>query len=228
MRILLVEDEPKIADFVCSGLAERGFDVKHCTDGSVGLKCASQGHFDAIVLDIMLPGLDGLSVLKALRDTRDPTPVILLTARNELGDRVQGLNLGADDYLAKPFYVEELAARIHAVLRRAAGDRQGMLQVGDLVLDRITRQAGCRGQSTALTSREFKLLEYLMRSPGQVFTRSQILEHVWGYDFDPTTNVVDVCIKRIRAKIAELQDAGRTDSPIESVRGAGYRFRPLP
>jgi DNA-binding response OmpR family regulator len=127
--------------------------------------------------------------------------------------------------VAKPFFVEELAARIHALVRRIAGDRQNTLQVGDLVLDRITRHATCRGRSVELTSREFSLLEYLMRSAGQVFTRGQILEHVWGYDFDPTTNVVDVCIKRVRAKLADLGGQADAPSPIESVRGAGYRFR---
>ena len=171
------------------------------------------------MLDIMLPGRDGLSVLAALRQIA--TPVILLTARNELGDRIKGLDLGADDYLAKPFYVEELTARINALTRR---DRQGTLQVGDIRLDRVTRQASCHGHAIDLTSREFALLEYLMRSAGEVFTRSQILEHVWGYDFDPSTNVVDVCVKRIRAKMEDLGDKNGK-SPIEAVRGSGYRFR---
>jgi DNA-binding response OmpR family regulator len=227
MKILLVEDEQKIAEFVCAGLAARGYSVKHCDDGDSGLEQASKGSFDAVVLDIMLPGRDGLSILAAMRAAGDATPVILLTARNELDDRIKGLELGADDYLAKPFYVEELAARIHALVRRAAGDRANTLHVGDLVLDRIARQVSCRNRAIELTTREFELLEYLMRSAGQVFTRSQILEHVWGYDFDPTTNVVDVCIKRLRAKIASIEgpDAG---SPIESVRGAGYRFRRPP
>ena len=225
MRVLLIEDEQKIADFVCSGLAARGLKVSHCDNGNSGLAQACQGNFDVVILDIMLPGRDGLSVLQALRSAGVPVPVILLTARNELGDRIEGLSLGADDYLAKPFFVEELVARIHALLRRLAGDRQNLLQVGHLTLDRITRQARCSGQTIELTSREFSLLEYLMRSAGQVFTRSQILEHVWGYDFDPSTNVVDVCIKRIRDKMAALPSTGDTASRIESVRGTGYRFR---
>lgn len=225
MKVLLVEDEQKIADFVCSGLAARGFAVTHCNDGNTGLAQTLQGNFEAVILDVMLPGRDGLSVLMAMRSAGVPTPVILLTTRNELGDRIEGLNLGADDYLAKPFFVEELAARIHALMRRVAGDRQNTLQVGHLKLDRITRQASCSGQTIELTTREFSLLEYLMRSAGQVFTRSQILEHVWGYDFDPSTNVVDVCIKRIRGKMGELQTAGDAASSIESVRGTGYRFR---
>ena len=225
MKILLVEDEQKIADFVCAGLRARGLEVRHCDDGNVGLALASQRSFDVIVLDIMLPGRDGLSVLKALRAAGVPTPVILLTARNELNDRIEGLNLGADDYLAKPFYVEELFARIQALLRRLAGDRSNTVLVDDFKLDRITRHASCGTRSVELTTREFSLLEYLMRSAGQVFTRSQILEHVWGYDFDPSTNVVDVCIKRIRAKLGELDPAGDNAARIEAVRGAGYRFR---
>lgn len=225
MKVLLVEDEQKVADFVCSGLNERGFEVKHARNGKRGLEAARAEEFAIIVLDIMLPIMDGLAVLKALRSEGDATPVILLTARNELGDRIEGLNLGADDYLAKPFYVEELAARIHALIRRSAGDKNNLLQVGSLTLDRIARRAHCHNQEIDLTTREYSLLEYLMRSAGQVFTRGQILEHVWGYDFDPSTNVVDVCIKRIRNKIASIEDDDTLASPIESVRGVGYRFR---
>jgi DNA-binding response OmpR family regulator len=225
MKILLVEDEERIADFVRAGLAEHGMKVTHCADGNAGLAAAMAGSFDVVLLDIMLPGRDGLAILKALREAGDYTPVILLTARNELGDRVAGLELGADDYLAKPFFVEELAARIHALMRRVAGERLNTLQAGPFVLDRIERRIGCGTRSVELTAREFALLEYLMRSAGSVFTRNQILEHVWGYDFDPTTNVVDVCVKRIRAKLADLRDGTEEGSPIESVRGAGYRFR---
>ena len=225
MKVLLVEDEQKIADFVCSGLAARGLQVTHCADGNTGFATAQQAGFDAIVLDLMLPGRDGLSVLAGLRAAGVTTPVILLTARNELGDRIEGLNLGADDYMAKPFYVEELHARLQALRRRLAGERQNLLQAGGYTLDRIQRQVGWRGASTELTAREYSLLALLMRSPGQVSTRSQILEHVWGYDFDPSTNVVDVCVKRLRAKLAELDGQRDAPSPIESVRGAGYRFR---
>ena len=228
MRILLVEDEQKIADFVCSGLADRGMDVVHCDNGTLGFEQASRPGYDAIVLDIMLPGRDGLSVLKGLRDEHVKTPIILLTARNFVSDRVEGLNLGADDYLAKPFFVEELVARIEALVRRVGNERQNTVQVGPLLLDRITRQAKCHNQTIELTTREFGLLEYLMRSPGQVFTRDQILEHVWGYDFDPSTNIVDVCIKRIRGKIGAIANAPDALSPIEAVRGSGYRIRPSP
>jgi two-component system, OmpR family, response regulator len=220
MNILLVEDEARIANFVGAGLREQGFQVDHCDNGNDGLAFANAREYDVIVLDIMVPGKDGLAILKSLRRGGSVTPVILLTARNELEDRVEGLNLGADDYIAKPFFVEELIARIHAVLRRACGERQNVLEVGEVRLDRIRREVSCRGDTLRLTSREFNLLEYLMRSPGRVFTRTQILEHVWGYDFDPNTNIVDACIQRIRRKIDR-----NGASWIESVRGVGYRFR---
>ncbi len=221
MNVLFVEDEAKIANFVRAGLKEQGFVVDYCDNGDEGYLRALDNEYDAIVLDIMVPGKDGLSILKQLRQKGRNAPVILLTARNELDDRLSGLNLGADDYIAKPFFVEELAARIHAVVRRSVGDRQNLLAVGSLKLDRITREVTCNQQAIELTSREFNLLEYLMRSPGRVFTRTQILEHVWGYDFNPNTNVVDVCIQRIRKKIDPIDEAGW----IESIRGVGYRFR---
>ncbi len=226
MKILLVEDEQKIADFICEGLRAKKFSVTHCSDGNQGYEVASRNTHDAIILDIMLPGRDGLDILRSLRQTGIDTPIILLTARNELGDRVQGLEMGADDYLAKPFYVEELNARIQALLRRHGGTQQNVLEVGTLQLDLINRSINCHGQSVELTSREFSLLEYLMRSPNQVLTRGQLLEHVWGYDFDPCTNVVDVCIKRIRRKLASLENAGKMVGAIESVRGTGYRLSP--
>jgi DNA-binding response OmpR family regulator len=225
MKVLLIEDEPRISDFVVAGLSERGFEVELCDNGNAGYEQGLRAAHDLILLDLMLPGRDGLSVLRGLRTSGVGTPVILLTARNELGDRVEGLGLGADDYLAKPFYVEELAARMQALLRRVSGQPQSRLQVGPLVLERIAREAQCRGHSAELTTREFALLEYLMRSAGRVFTRSQILEHVWGYDFDPNTNVVDVCIQRIRRKIGPLDPQAEPGWPIEAVRGVGYRFR---
>lgn len=221
MNILFVEDEAKIANFVRAGLKEHGFVVDYCDNGNEGYSRALDNQYDVVVLDIMVPGKDGLSVLKHLRRQGRNVPVILLTARNELDDRLEGLNLGADDYIAKPFFVEELVARIHAVVRRSGGERQNLLSVGPLTLDRITRVVTCHGQAIELTSREFNLLEYLMRSPGRVFTRTQILEHVWGYDFNPNTNVVDVCIQRIRKKIDPIDSA----CWIESIRGVGYRFR---
>ncbi|MEH2252526.1 response regulator transcription factor [Nostoc sp.] len=221
MNVLFVEDEVKIANFVRAGLKEQGFVVDYCDNGDQGYLRALDNEYDVIVLDIMVPGKDGLSILKLLRRQGRNAPVILLTARNELDDRLEGLNLGADDYIAKPFFVEELAARIHAVVRRSVSERQNLLCVGPLKLDRITREVTCNHQAIELTSREFNLLEYLMRSPGRVFTRTQILEHVWGYDFNPNTNVVDVCIQRIRKKIDPIDQAVW----IESIRGVGYRFR---
>lgn len=221
VNVLFVEDEAKIANFVRAGLKEQGFVVDYCDNGDEGYLRALDNEYDAIVLDIMVPGKDGLSILKLLRRQGRNAPVILLTARNELDDRLEGLNLGADDYIAKPFFVEELAARIHAVVRRSVSERQNLLCVRPIKLDRITREVTCDRQAIELTSREFNLLEYLMRSPGRVFTRTQILEHVWGYDFNPNTNVVDVCIQRIRKKIDPLDEVVW----IESIRGVGYRFR---
>lgn len=222
MNVLLVEDEAKIASFVVQGLREQGFVVDHCVNGNEGYAWATEREYDVALLDIMVPGKDGLSILKDLRQRGQTVPIILLTARNELDDRLTGLNLGADDYLAKPFYVEELVARIHAVVRRTQGERQNILAQGPLRLDRITRTVSSGDQQVDLTGKEFNLLEYLMRSPGRVFTRTQILEHVWGYDFNPSTNVVDVAIQRLRKKLDPV-DAAQW---IESVRGVGYRFRP--
>lgn len=221
MKILYVEDEEKIANFVCIGLKEHGFVVDYCNNGNDGYARALDLEYDVIVLDIMVPGKDGLAILKGLRKEGNSTPVILLTARNELDDRLAGLNLGADDYIAKPFFVEELIARIHAVVRRVSGDRQNILAVHPLKLDRLTREVTCKQEVIELTAREFNLLEYLMRSPGRVFTRTQILEHVWGYDFNPNTNLIDVCIQRIRKKIEKVGG----EECLESVRGVGYRFR---
>ncbi|HLZ65349.1 MAG TPA: response regulator transcription factor [Aliidongia sp.] len=222
MKILVVEDQRRIARFVCAGLREGGCTVDHCDNGDEGFARARETPFDVIVLDVMLPGRDGLSVLKGLRAAGDTTAVILLTARTELHDRIEGLDSGADDYLAKPFYVEELLARIHAVARRATGERQSVLAVGELRLDRVRRAVTWRERPVDLTRREFNLLEYLMRSAGRVLTRTQLLEHVWEYDFDPTTNLVDVCVQRIRKKLHGGQCLA---SPIESVRGVGYRMR---
>lgn len=221
MHILYIEDEIKIADFVCAGLKEQGFIVDYCNNGNDGYERALDNEYDVIVLDIMVPGKDGLAILKGLRNKNNVTPVILLTARNELDDRLQGLNLGADDYIAKPFFVEELVARLHAVVRRVTGDRQNILSIAQLKLDRLTREVSFAEQCIELTTREFNLLEYLMRSPERVFTRTQILEHVWGYDFNPNTNIVDVCVQRIRKKLNKVG----CSAYIESVRGVGYRCR---
>ncbi|OZG71010.1 DNA-binding response regulator [Hahella sp. CCB-MM4] len=220
MNVLFVEDDERIAEFVGAGLRQQGFKVERVANGDEGFELALSRPFDVILLDIMVPGRDGLSVLKGLRKKDVETPIILLTARNELDDRIEGLNLGADDYLAKPFFVEELVARIHALLRRVSGERQNLLTWGDLNLDRLTREVKVKGETVELTRKEFKLLEFLMRSPQQVFTRVQILEYVWGYNFNPNTNVVDVCVQRIRRK---LESVGVY--PIEAVRGVGYRLQ---
>lgn len=225
MNVLRLEDEARIASFVSQGLREQGFVVEACDNGTEGYALALERTYDVVLLDIMVPGMDGLAILKGLRGAEHTVPVILLTARNELDDRLAGLNLGADDYIAKPFYVEELVARIHAVVRRTSGERQNLLAVGPLRLDRITLDVTCGGHRVELTAREFNLLEYLMRSPGRVFTRTQILEHVWGYDFNPSTNVVDVAIQRLRKKLDSLLAPLDDPSWIESVRGVGYRFR---
>lgn len=220
MKVLVVEDEQRILQFVKKGLEEAGFAVDSCERGDDGLLLATTQQYDAIILDIMLPGRDGLSVLRQIREKKNAVPVILLTARTALDERVEGLNLGADDYLTKPFYVEELIARLHALGRRATGQLLTVLQAGDLVVNLVTREVKNNGGDIRLTAREFTLLEYLMRSPGRVFSRTQILEHVWGYDFDPNTNLVDVHIQRLRKKLGA---AG--DSLIETIRGVGYRFK---
>ena len=221
MRVLVVEDEKKLAGFMRKGLEEQGFAVTVSHDGNEAYTLACTESFDLIVLDIMLPGRDGLSILKNLRERKNTLPVILVTARSEANERVEGLNVGADDYITKPFYMDELLARIHAVLRRTSGEQLSVLRSGDLTVNLITREVRCKDEDVGLAPREFGLLEYLMRSPGRVFTRSQILEHVWGYGFDPQTNLVDVCVQRLRSKI----DGGNPESRIETVRGVGYRFR---
>ncbi len=221
MKVLIVEDDRKIAAFVRKGLKEQGYVVDACHDGDEGYDLASGESYDVVLLDIMLPGRDGLSILRALREEKNTVPVILLTARSGLDERVEGLNLGADDYLPKPFFMEELIARVIAVSRRSSGEQLSVMRQGDLTLNLITREVKHGDDSLDLTSREFNLLELLMRSPGRVYSRTQLLEHVWGYDFDPQTNVVDVYIRRVRGKI----DAPDTASRIETVRGVGYRFK---
>jgi len=221
MRILLVEDELKVARFVRQAMEERGLTVDLRTHGDDAWVAATTQQYDAIVLDIMLPGRDGLSILRQLRERGHDTPVILLTARGELNERVEGLSLGADDYVTKPFYVEELIARVYAVVRRAAGESQSILQAGELSMDLLTRAVTVGEQPVELTAREFSVLEYLMRARGRVLTRTQMLEHVWGYDFDPDSNVVDVYVRRVRRKIDPYGDRDF----IETVRGVGYRFR---
>ncbi len=219
MKVLFIEDDRKITSFVKKALKEQGILVDTCENGDEGFTLASGQPYDVILLDIMLPGRDGLSILRGLRESKITVPVILLTARSALQERVEGLNLGADDYLSKPFYIEELLARIHAVTRRATGDQLSLMQVGPLTVNLITREVMLGKEKVELTVREFSLLELLMRSPGRVFTRTQILEHVWGFDFDPQTNVVDVYVRRLRSKV----DLAPNAPLIETVRGVGYR-----
>ena len=220
MKILVVEDEKKIAAFVRKGLEATGFVVDVSHHGDEGYTLATTRPYDAIILDIMLPGRDGLSILKNLRERKMAVPVILLTARSELNERLEGLNLGADDYLTKPFFIEELIARLHVVTRRAAGTGQSLINVADLTINLLTREVSRGGRAIELTAREFQLLEHLARAPGRVLTRAQICERVWSYDFDPGTNLVDVYIQRLRKKI----DAGDEPKLIETIRGVGYRM----
>jgi DNA-binding response OmpR family regulator len=224
MKVFVVEDEEKIARFVRKGLEEQGFQVETCDNGTEAYERLQSETFDAVVLDIMLPGRDGLSILKNLRKQKNAVPIILLTARTELDERIEGLNLGADDYLPKPFFVEELVARLHAVFRRAAGVEENIVRVQDVSLNLLTREVKRGDNPVDLTAREFALLEYLMRSPGRVLTRTQIIEHVWGYHFDPNTNLVDVHIQRIRKKLCP-QSMNRY---IDTVRGVGYRANAEP
>jgi len=222
MKILVVEDERKIAAFIRKGLEGAGFVVDACHHGDEGFTLATTHSYDAIVLDIMLPGKDGLSILRNLRDRKMPVPVILLTARSELNERLDGLNLGADDYLTKPFFIEELIARLHAVIRRASGATQSMLELEDLTVNLLTREVRRGERKVELTAREFALLESLMRSPGRVLTRAQICEQVWDYNFDPGTNLVEVYVQRLRRKV----DEGAPVKLIETIRGVGYRMKP--
>jgi two-component system copper resistance phosphate regulon response regulator CusR len=214
-RILIVEDEDRIAAFVRKGLAANGFEPQVVTDGPTAIDVARTGGFDLIILDIGLPGQDGFAVLRAVRQARVDTPVIILTARDSLPDTVAGLEGGADDYMTKPFRFEELLARVRLRLRRTdATPEATLLKAGDLALDLRTRRAQVDGRTIDLTAREFTLLELFLRHPGQVLSREQILAHVWGYDFDPGSNIVDVYVRALRRKLGSER--------ISTVRGMGY------
>jgi len=221
MRILVVEDEKKVAAFIESGLSEQGWEVVACHDGTEGLSLAKESAYDALVLDIMLPGLDGLSIVRKLREAKNDVPVIILTARGDVDDRVQGLDHGADDYLAKPFSMIELIARLKALCRRRAGDHLTLIRCGDLTVNLQTREVRRADARIDLTARELELLLFLLSTPGRVFTRTQLCEHVWGYHFDPGTNVVDVAIQRLRRKI----DDEHPVKLIQTVRGTGYTIK---
>jgi two-component system, OmpR family, response regulator len=224
MRVLVVEDEKKTASFIRKALQAEGFAVDVCHTGDDALAAASTTPFDGIVLDIMLPGRDGLSVLRLLRERGNATPVLLLSARGEVNERVEGLNTGADDYLPKPFALVELIARVRALGRRGGEPKAVVLRVADLTLDTVTRRAQRGGVNFDLTTREYRLLEFLMRSAGRICGRMAILEKVWDYDFDPGTNLVDVYIKRLREKI----DADFEPKLLHTVRGVGYVMKESP
>jgi DNA-binding response OmpR family regulator len=224
VKILVIEDEKKINSLLRKGLESHGLVVDTAQNGDEGYLLATTRPYDVLVLDIMLPGRDGLSILRNLRERKLPLPVILLTARSELNERIEGLNLGADDYLTKPFFIEELVARIHAVVRRASGAAQSLLEVADLRMNLLTREVRRGDTPIDLTPREFALLEHLMRSPGRVLTRVQICEQVWDYHFDPGTNLVDVYVQRLRKKI----DGNASLKLVETIRGVGYRISAPP
>jgi DNA-binding response OmpR family regulator len=219
MRILVIEDEPGIAEFIENGLRAEGFAVSCAADGAEGERLALSGDYALVLLDVLLPAKNGLEVLRSIRAAKPDLPVIMLTALGETADKVEGLDRGADDYIAKPFAMEELVARIRAQLRRPGQRDTSRLEIGELTLDFHTRKVERAGQEIPLTTREFNLLAYLMRHPNQVLSREQILNAVWGYDYDPGTNVLEVYISYLRRK---LGNAG--GSPIATVRNAGYRL----
>ncbi len=218
MRVLVVEDERKTASFIRKALQEEGFAVDVCRTGDDALIAPAATPYDVVVLDIMLPGRDGLSVLRQWRKQGDTTPVLLLSARGEVSERVEGLDAGADDYLPKPFALVELAARVRALTRRGSETKTPVLKLADLSLDTVTHRAQRGGTTIELTAREYRLLEFLMRSAGRLCGRMMIVEKVWDYDFDPGTNLVDVYIKRLREKI----DAKFEQKLLHTVRGSGY------
>lgn len=228
MRALIIEDDATIADFVVKGLREAGFVVDHAPEGVAGLELARDGRYDVAIIDLMLPGLDGMTIIQALRRDGNRTPVLILSARQAVNDRVSGLEIGGDDYLTKPFAFPELLARVQALIRRSAPSGPAgaaeatALTVGDLTLDLLTRKATRAGRVLEpLRPREFALLEYLMRNAGRVVSKTMILSHVWDYSFDPRTNVVDVLVFRLREKV----DKGFDSKLIHTVRGMGYVLR---
>ncbi|MBI3343918.1 MAG: response regulator transcription factor [Gammaproteobacteria bacterium] len=222
MRILIIEDDRQAADYLAKGLKEQGYVVDLAADGKEGLHLAMTESYDVLVVDRMLPGLDGLSLIQSLRDNGKHTPVLILSALGEVDDRVKGLQAGGDDYLTKPYAFSELVARIEALLRRGSEARvDSRLRVADLEMDLLARTVTRNGQRIDLQPREFRLLEYLMRHSNQVVTRTMLLEKVWDYHFDPQTNVIDVHISRLRQKI----DKSFATPLLHTVRGAGYCLR---
>ena len=226
MRLLLIEDDAKTASFILKGLKESGFAVDHVSDGESGLHMALQESYDAAIVDVMLPKLDGLALIRELRRKKHKLPVIILSARSATDDRVKGLETGSDDYLTKPFAFSELLARVQALLRRASGvSEPTSLTVGELTIDLLTRQTLRGAKKIELQPREFALLEYLMRNAGRVVSKTMIMEHVWDYNFDPHTNVVEACLCRLRDKIDKGFDGAKL---IHTIRGVGYVIRQDP
>jgi two-component system OmpR family response regulator len=222
MRLLLVEDDPKIASFILKGLKAEGYAVDHAPDGQEGLHLAVTEPYDAAIIDVMLPKLDGLSVIERMRKDKVNTPVIILSAKGSVDDRVKGLQVGGDDYLPKPFAFSELLARVQALIRRGSGlSEPTRLTVGDLTMNLLNREVTRGGRKIELQRLEFSLLEYLMRSAGRVVSKTMIMEHVWDYNFDPQTNVVESRICRLRDKI----DRGFDKKLIQTVRGVGYALK---
>jgi two-component system, OmpR family, response regulator len=221
MRVLVVEDEAKMAGLLRRGLQQEGYSVDLAPNGEEGVWLGTENDYDTIILDVGLPDMDGFGVCRRLREAGSWTPVLMLTARDSVGDRVSGLDVGADDYLTKPFSFAELLARIRALMRRGARERPTVLKVGDLILDPATRQVGHGEVDLLLTSKEFALLEYFMRHRGEVLSRTRIIEHVWDFAYDGNSNVVDVYVRHLRDKI----DRPFGKRSIETVRGAGYRLR---
>lgn len=223
MRILIIEDDKDVASFIKSGLEQAGYVVDRAESGKDGLFLATTETYDALVVDRMLPGVDGLTIIRTIRASKIQTPVLVLSALDEVADRVDGLKAGGDDYLVKPFAFAELQARIEALLRRPSGAAHGeatVLEIADLKMDLLRRRVTRAGRDIELQQREFLLLEYLLRHAGHVVTRTMLLEAVWGYHFDPQTNVIDVHMSRLRAKI----DKGHAVQLLHTVRGAGYRI----
>jgi two-component system, OmpR family, response regulator len=222
MRVLVVEDDKKIASFVLKGLKEAGLAVDHADNGADGLERALRQSYDAAVIDLMLPKLDGLSIIERLRVEKVLTPVLILSAKRSVDDRVKGLQTGGDDYLTKPFSFTELLARVQALIRRANREAEPTrLELGDLSIDLLKREVIRGGNRIDLQPREFALLEYLARNAGRVVSKTMIIEHVWGYDFDPLTNIVDVLVSRLRHKV----DRGFETKLIQTHRGVGYAFK---
>ncbi len=222
MRVLVVEDDKRIADYLAGGLREAGFAVDIAPDGTDGLFHATSGSYDAAVIDLMLPGVDGLAIIERMREQQIDTPVLILSAKRSVDDRVRGLQAGGDDYMTKPFSFSEVLARVQALIRRATRAAEPTsLTCGDLTLDLMSREVRRGDAIIELKPKEFALLEYLMRNPGRIVSRTTILEHIYDYSFDPQTNVVDVLVHRLRSKI----EKGHDTRLIQTIRGAGYALK---